>query len=743
MATAINVDLASYRENYPEHRCYVRDTWGAGWVFVPYLYCNRLTMVAAPGIDSAELIYHYGRIAQHDASEYEVFYPQNIVGQFVKVEVDQTDANGVAINPLVWVGRIVEEMRPSHGNEEPLAADRVAHGDQLFLAQGLLYELSRVFVTSSVVQKGAQQITIRRGIGFNMGADAGHETDDGFRENRSLEAVGTDDTFVFCESPDDYANVRTWDASEAVRYLLAYFPPRNFAGDPAIPFRLDTGVSLDSDVISWSEPKLPTHGASVKALLDELMDRRRLMSYWVRYDATQNVMWIVPFTFTTTSLEVDTSVIVPANAHLRTWDTESGLRLVEVVRTRSMMHQYDQVILRGGRRGAVFSVSYTDGTLKAGWDTAEQDEYNDGASGEGDYPNNNDERRIYNRLARQAERLARVYRAFVLPTDWDGKAGDGEGGTKKFVCPRLDEDGEPMEEGLPLWLPGLRLQDRLPLLRDGDYSGTNILSPSGIPVVTPDKMRSEYMEPQVYVPMFFDTGKWARLNDLCESDPLIRLSRGAGRWQVRPRSLDSGLGLSLEVFGAEQHMLALNEFVEADSSDEPAEVDWQQFIATVYMLTDEPVEGRYPENLLDASPGDPTRAARVLEIELRERVHLDYVVPGTVVGALVGDLKRSTSGGFVRDDRPRLKRLARLAYEWYSRERHALRVTIARLVGVTTDNTSAAADTVRLGDLITELGAGWTLQTVNTPITSIQLDFLSGVTLVQTDFAELDVEAQR
>jgi hypothetical protein len=70
-----------------------------------------------------------------------------------------------------------------------------------------------------------------------------------------------------------------------------------------------------------------------------------------------------------------------------------------------------------------------------------------------------------------------------------------------------------------------------------------------------------------------------------------------------------------------------------------------------------------------------------------------------------------------------------LAFAWYGQQRRTLNLTIQGIVAI------AGFD---LGVLVEEIGAGATLETINTVITSISYDLVAGTTQISTAFGEID-----
>jgi hypothetical protein len=88
----------------------------------------------------------------------------------------------------------------------------------------------------------------------------------------------------------------------------------------------------------------------------------------------------------------------------------------------------------------------------------------------------------------------------------------------------------------------------------------------------------------------------------------------------------------------------------------------------------------------------------------------------------------TSNGGYITDDRERLKNIARVAYEWYCVPRYALDVTMRTLL----------LD-YEIGQMITNIQHGTLTQAINSVVTEIAMDLVAGTTTIKTKFAELDL----
>ena len=187
-------------------------------------------------------------------------------------------------------------------------------------------------------------------------------------------------------------------------------------------------------------------------------------------------------------------------------------------------------------------------------------------------------------------------------------------------------------------------------------------------------------------------------------------------------------GLILRTVGRPQHYIAqdlytANSSFEAIASGEGINSD--KWLATVYMLQDAFATGVYPEK--DDLPSLDLVRPLLLNVA---GAHADWIVAGTIVATAAGELKKTLNGGFLRDDRPKLRDIARMAFEWYGKQRRVLNLSFS---GITTG--------FDIGQLVTNIGTGATLEEINTCITSITYDLQGNKTTLHTQFGELDFTA--
>ena len=154
-------------------------------------------------------------------------------------------------------------------------------------------------------------------------------------------------------------------------------------------------------------------------------------------------------------------------------------------------------------------------------------------------------------------------------------------------------------------------------------------------------------------------------------------------------------------------------------------------MATVYVQCQERVEVRYPKDS-EVSDGD---VALVKTVVLKD-MFLDWIVEDTVVGTEYDSSSSeveyvNSSEGWLRDDRPRMKELARLLWAWYGVERKILQFSVEGIVSFP-----------RVGYMVTNIAANnQPVEEINTVVTSVSVDFENDKVTFHTQASELELES--
>ncbi len=757
MVTSIETTAAIFAK-HPVHRVYTRERWADEWEEVPYLYCLSCHKAASPDISSATFEWIFGRGLQPDKLEWDTYEPQDILGHYVKVEIDQPDdSEGASVDPITWVGIIEDDLREPDGSlplentettEEEgsigagageaavaTSSDRIAKGRQTLSAYGMEILLERTKVATSVVDGLDAFDTptpIGRGIAFNSGGGNRLSAGDPLRGNRCENAESITQNgvgigvFKFAETIDEETD--KWTAADIIRYLLYWCGPKDADGERRITFILDETSQVDG--LAYDSPSLESDGRSIKSLLDELITRRYLLGYRLEVETAANPedpdpVKIKVFTFNEDDITLPDETPIAGNPNTKELNFDGALDVRSAQIARKSQHVVQKVVVRGARRVACFSMTYGEATLAKKWSDDDLTAYNAAASAAGSYPDWDEgiAREQLNATVRASDRLRRVFSYFGLPDNWDGMAGTGS----DPVCPKLGADGELLDppENEPQWIAGLRFARELPLLTDHDYEES----------ITPDSTAPEGSTPENRRPF----AMYKITNPDTVDDLWVYLDRGSELTHlpdVDDRHPSGALRMAddaLEVIATvhPQHIFGDGEFTPLnDASEVDALYSWHNLDFTVAMECDARVQVQYPEETPEPEEGETAPdVERTMFIDRGPEFRLDYVVPTTIIDLDNAGQRVRSVGGFVRDDREKMKNLARLAFEWYSVERQAFNLTYRQV-----------SPLFELGDLITQIGTGSTLAEVRTVVTSIRWDLVGGTTAITTDFAELDVQ---
>lgn len=696
----------------PVVTCYTKATWAGSWTEQPLLECLQLVEQVAPAHPSAVLRYRYGKallpeIGSRPADAVLATVARgSLIGKYVKIDV-----TGLGI----WYGVLVNTDDRRDGE----LTGNVPSGVETYTAMGMTWFLDQTPILQTKVKTLAGSWVIDRVIPFNGGTDP-----DPMRRNRV--AWKNYDPTLKCFT-DRFLTpaVEAWKASHAVEYILENFAPVNAAGSVLVPFALDATALTFLD---YEIGQISYEGATAWAVINSLIDRRRGLGWHAYIDS--GTVKLKVWSQTTTDITLPSGSTIPANPDTMTYNFDSAVNVKDASVSTTIMARYDQVICRGEQAGSVFTVR-PQTNFEKDWTTADQSKYNTAASTKTGYSSLSDsDKEAANQDVRAGDNLARVFSWWRLKKTWDGRsATDPVSGTAPFAFPKMDADGYlDTETRANIQRSGLRIQQFLPMRQGVDY--TKAIVPE---LDLEDDSETDYLAPL----MFLKTqairtssaadGGWVhceRLNQSAEANS----SRRPYSYPVELLVREDTPGLILRVVGKPQHYIAQDLYTPNGSFENIAAgegINHDQWLATIYMLQDAYARAQYPEQA-DMPSLD---LVRPLLLNIRG-AHCDYMLPGTIVAVDAGELKKNVSGGFVRDDRPKLRDIARMAYMWYGQERRILNLSFRGI-----------SSGFSLGHLITTIGSGSNTQTINTAITSITYNLQAGTTTLLTSFGELDFTA--
>jgi hypothetical protein len=726
---------------------YSRTVWGADWIRVDHVRVDSVTVASNPQINGATLSMNFGMIQEYGEITQSHVPAVNLEQKFIKIEI--SSSNGETPEK-VFVFICTEQSDLDEGVRKfgtGPGAQYIRTGKRFYTCLGVEHLLEKQIVLESAVEKPSSGFwVVHRGITFNEPHQRGNadgETVTGNRSTLPLTVRAGRTVHIF---PKNLDNAARWSSLDIAEYLLAFYSPVSEDLAQRVEFVLDYSFEF---ALTWYEtPVLPTEGRSVLSLLNQIFDRRRGVSFRTDYDADNDQMVLVLFTFNSSAITYGDDEL-PANTDQGELDTDSASDIENLLISSETMGKVNQVIVRGERAVTVCTLSYADSTITSYWNSNLDAEYLVAGEDEPGFGTlDQDEQEMCRAAARSQERFAKVYRDYGLPPAWAGKVKDGEAGAENPHFPDLFGDGT--ASTLNFWLAGMRVEPHLPLRTDSNYTGDAIVD--GVENITTEGQPWEYLpifaaaktsinllpsdvQSDVSASDFDYDGRWL---NLIEWDKNPALEYAPNLYAITARPLQESPGVSLRVQGAPQYVLSGGGGLQGVLDYYGyAKIDPQYLVITVSMPVDCFCEAKYP-----ASVSGSALVQRVL-INARQRARLIYVCPGTVVDVKDGDLVRST-GGYLRDDRARLESLARFAYRWYNTPRKAISFTINRII---------LNQEIRVGRMITQIGGGgaigspmWT--SVNTPITMITYEFPETKgprpafqrTRLATDFASLNFE---
>ncbi len=734
---ATELVFSARRRRVPAVKVYTKAGWNDEWELEPRLYCDSVVFTANPDMATAHFTWRYGRLLQPGESTWTTAEPYDGLRDFVKVEIEDPDADDPEEErpPILWYGILEQDSGQQKGILAAPAGQQHKAGTQRLVAYGLDLMLARHVLRKSTVDYGnGIEGEVGRGLEFNP---LTHSSTPDQEEvgNRSPD-LGEKLAYLFA---NELATAQLWSSLDIVEYLLAYQPPPNQVDEVVIPWELDSTTFLGGTIPSFDKPRVPQQARTMRQLLDELLDRRRLLGYTVD---VQPPTELVPdetiqlrcFTFAPEEIEYEGHMI-GANAEQISLVFDGEAALESAIVRRASLEQVDQVVCQGDRAIACFTlvaggdVITPTGTLVPGWTSEQQTQYNAGASGTAGYGSLDIYRQQQlNDAARSVDKLKRVYAYWGLDPFWQGTVGDVGVDTPYF--PTSADDVNP----LPHYLPQLKFRSHLPLKTNYDYSGVRIEMGTVLDH-NPPGQKWEYLPPLVGIKIPHSSPERWQLVDRLSSSvealsaPALGLEDGV-KWAASVRMQDDWPGIVLTVSGQPQHVLAKSDFEKLPVDEDVSQFEWQDGMwATVAMDVDRHVEGQWPK------PPTSSECVRRLIVDLGDRYQQHYVAPDTVVGVDESGTKITSGGGFIRDDAPRLEALARLIFEWYRTERASLELVLGYVTG-----------RLKVGQLVTTIGAGDTLQTVNSVVTMVKYEFseaeagapTAARTHVATQFAEFD-----
>ena len=310
--------------------------------------------------------------------------------------------------------------------------------------------LTRKQITTSLVNKGGQNWgVINRGIPFNSSKHLKRSERDKTVGNQSTEfgPLGSANRYSFARDID---NAFSWSTRNIIDYIVSFHGSNLFdalADELTLSFDIDQNTQ---DLTVWSEPPdVEVHGRSVYEVLNQLIDRKRGLFWFLEMSEDESKLDVVVETFNDAEAELPASERrLPANRNIVSLMFSSAPNAGTVVNTTNTEKKYEQVIVTGRRRGSVFTIQEDDGSLEAGWTEDQETDYQNGAQDWLGYAAaTNEKKQQANDSVRRSPELRDVYTAFQVPVDWDGtvKATDDQPAQVVFPVLELGDIKDPEE----------------------------------------------------------------------------------------------------------------------------------------------------------------------------------------------------------------------------------------------------------------------------------------------------------
>lgn len=657
----------------------VTDDWNSpDWQPVPYLQALWAALRASPAKGEAGLLYHYGNIKRNDKTAFEVYAAQDLNDKFVMIESVYEEGAFAE-----WFGIIDDESLSHH------SGTTYSQGDQSIRAYGLEHLLDRYPINTVKALQGGSPISISRIPEFNRRSSRGGS----LFGNRSAE-VDADGFYTF----SDESNV--WSNKDIINSLLKWNLP---ASSP--PFVLSGQVEVLDNIKQVHRFPL---GTSLRVALNKLIDRRRGLGWALRVEEADVSIHVYSVLDHEVSFGATT---IPANQEQFDVPIDGDRGLQEVITNVFRSAQFQKVNVYGNYLRSIFTVSFTDSNLQTRFSSSLLTEYKEGAKNATNYASESDRNKAkWNDEYRGEDRFD-IMGQFRIPSNWDRKSANGEGGSKNPAIPTLGDDGALDEAtAATMWLYNKPLLHHLPGMEVGkDYSQDPATDEDAT-----DK-EPEFRRPFAVIK---DGTRYIYVDKVPEREEINIPNANV-------RMIDREMALAVDF--RPRHVLFNNHWTSAEigymggeNFDSTKVFDYEDLVATVAMESDQRVK--------ITAEGNGLENGKELNIFVSD-ANLVYLAPNTVVGIDDnGALKNSgTSGRLLVDDRARLEAIAALAWAWYSEPRASV-----------TFDAKWLGSNANVGALIKAIYSADETRDVGTVVTEVFLDFKTRKTKIKTQFAHIN-----
>lgn len=759
MTATLKSDPLTIREKATV-QVWTRPSWDDPWTLQPSLLVQTLQLSVA-SVPQATFRHHYGYILT-DAGENYVA-PLDLTNQWVKVEVVPPGATTYD-EYVMWYGVLTTERRSHFGARSPNGQPA---GDTEWTAYGVEYLLTRMQITRSYlwdVPDDDYKI-INRPLDFN-----GFKTDrNGTRFAQPNKQPGAD-TYYFAAdlSGNNGFTPEMWTAKSIVNYVISRLyrntlEPNLSWSDPGVSPSLV--LEIDS-ALDYTPDLVRTQGQTFFDILQQLFSYKRGLTWWIQSTGAIELGFSIKVASISAGdldlTDFDRTIVANSNCvALDLYDSRDVLAAIEV---RDQSTRYKEVVVTGGRQGAVFTVGIDTDEVVEDWTSADRQEYNRALSNHAAYATvDRSTAASWNDNYRRSELLRHVFTRFKIDDNWTGLAGTNN----EIVWPDLDAyDWDHKFVGTEsvrnIWLHGMRFLPYLPISEKEDL---NTASTDTVDNSKPGSI-PDFQKPIVVgrIPDYNGAGAtaWVLLDSFRQAggwDEL--LSNGGGDLEVNVRVHDNQFGYSLVPSGM-PHMLQLtyDYFDDGISSGDDVgvshlafgDISYAAIFVTLYAHCDHEIRVQYPSVVEDIHDMRDT-----LVIRLGDRARYDYVAKGTVIGVTEqlpsGNGKLQTPvGRAIRDDRGLMVDLAFRAYQWYLRDRRALSLSMTTIRSDLKLGQLITRIQVAEPDVLTDVDGNPILdvdgepviadddsnETVNSVVTHLSYDVEKGNMNVQTQFMEID-----
>ncbi len=670
--TIIAPETIAYPVRFLTPLAQVKQAWADDWELEPALEVVRyMSASAGQDLGTAFLRHRYGSIRHPWESGYSTRKASELAGWWVRI-VQPTDQGLIP----QWVGILAGEGRDVYG------ADNVPSGLQEIAAYEPLWWLRKVAVSRSYwIEEGASE-SINLGWCPSFNARDGRGLLVGNRSSRRYDPANPADpdlgSYLF-------GGTGTWTRYQALEYLVRWFIDQSALGGPAWT------IGGQAEILAGMTDTIRL-GTSQSAadLLRAIVPLELGLDY--RIVPTDAGFTISVFALSAIGRSFG-GATMPANPDTVRIRAAAAADNVTTIVARSDDHRYDRIRVIG-RRIVVATTLWGEtaaggsASLVGKWSASLETAYKAGTGTPADPPEDHDE-------ARRGERYRPVYQLFGAPAGWlhhDAAA-----------APLLDFDGNLVDYSRDDDTTHADYQNQvretlawLPLKEGFDYS------------TDPETDRN----PADYVPDLLPAAVWLY-------DPETQRYLSAEEAGVAVHVLKNDWGVFLQA--QPNHLLALNHWTGAASSETDPKYDYEHMVATLAFETDQRLQ--LIQELPDAAGDGSTLDLLVEDAECWVLSH------GTVVGT-DGDgqlLKSGDSQRVLRNDADRLAAVMAGAIARYYDARARAEIVVRQHLpwsGL-------------IGQVLTVVDEGGNAHEIQAPITMI--DWVVGgpepVMIVRTGFA--------